>query len=747
MTDEELAILCALIYDPVFSNANNVNSTVSEIVQRIEDTDNPPGMVSQRDYERLIQLASDPNSELGRLIVQSVNADRNAGANMAYFIDPVNNEGYVIFAGTEKDEWKYDIEGAINPDPANKVAMKQWFDSLGITSPVTVAGHSDGGNDAEYLTVVVGDRIKRCLAIDAQGFSNAFTAKYQNLIPQASVKITSINHYRDFVSPLLTSIAGKEVFIEGGTGAIPHVLTEIFARDRNGTIIAEFGSLGAREPFMDMLHDFSTNYLVQSLSPNEIMLFSLFIQDIFDNNISLDSVLSNLPQIARVLLEFSHYLTSLKVSDPERYEAYRISFISIFFGGNELLGGMAWDTLRALIGSPPVLVAASQSDTSFAARAGTERDFTEATKEHLLSLVREAEKTISPVTDYLHDNLILRPAEALGVLGLFADADEYQRRLFDLNNTSAEQLITIFNNVAAADSEYASKFASNTDRLLDTRKSIVGIMQPVYEKSMYSSTTSSITDREISDYYQAQEQAEYYWTHLEGAFDASVLGAEAIASGRVWLDAETGTLQCDGSVEGRAYLAQLRAQGTFRIGDLVFDAEGKVFIGAEAWARGEMEFGPDGYRLAADAGGCVGARIDQSVNAMIGDSIGLGLSSSLAAGAEATGSASLYGKPSAGEFGLSANVKAFAGAEVTVTPSASTGPVGAACEMSVQAGVGFSAGGSVDYQEGVFKAELDLGASLGLGFSVKPSISVDIGAIVNGAEAVWSGVSSLVQWW
>ena len=42
---------------------------------------------------------------------------------------------------------------------------------------ITVAGHSKGGNKAQYVTVL-SDKVDRCISMDGQGFSQEFIDKY-----------------------------------------------------------------------------------------------------------------------------------------------------------------------------------------------------------------------------------------------------------------------------------------------------------------------------------------------------------------------------------------------------------------------------------------------------------------------------------------------------------------------------------------------------------------------------------------
>jgi hypothetical protein len=228
LENEQLALLDNLLYSPLFSYKSSAHKysdlTIGDIIELTDPFiyDNIGSMQSEEDWRVLIDAVRDDPC-LSSLTLQSLNNDRTSGAPMAYFTDRTG-EGYVIFCGTGTYEWGYDCEGAFTSDTPNKVALLRWFDSLGIDprKPITVSGHSDGGNDAMYLTVRRGNLVKHCLALDSQQFSEEFCKEYAALIPQAREKITAINSVNDFVSAIaLENIAGKMIFVDNGLSSVP----------------------------------------------------------------------------------------------------------------------------------------------------------------------------------------------------------------------------------------------------------------------------------------------------------------------------------------------------------------------------------------------------------------------------------------------------------------------------------------------------------------------------------------------
>ncbi|MBP3415504.1 MAG: DUF2974 domain-containing protein, partial [Clostridia bacterium] len=76
-----------------------------------------------------------------------------------------------------------------------------------------VSGHSKGGNEAQYVTIVT-DRIKRCVSYDGQGFSKKFLEKFAELIKKRAHKIISISNSWDYVNCLLHPIAVERIYLD-----------------------------------------------------------------------------------------------------------------------------------------------------------------------------------------------------------------------------------------------------------------------------------------------------------------------------------------------------------------------------------------------------------------------------------------------------------------------------------------------------------------------------------------------------
>jgi hypothetical protein len=383
------------------------------------------------------------------------------------------------------------------------------------------------------------------------------------------------------------------------------------------------------------------------------------------------------------------------------------------------------------------------------------RDFTQATQDRLKSLVREADTKWCSATDWLGDQ-VLGAASALGITHWFTDADGYQKRVFDMNNTSEHELQEIFNQVYETDAEYGAKFKSHTEQLRALDERIRSTAALVCTKSAYQSTTEQVTDLAISNYIYVNEMqgpTEPGWAEYEGAFDATTLGAEAFASSRVWYDAKKGKLGCDGSVRARSYLERLTAHGSFRIGDVVFDAGGKAFIGSEAVAKGKYRLGLNGIMLAGTTRAFAGAKANGSSHITFGEGILSGRTSatgSAIVGAE-VGSRGAYQLGPDG-FSLAGDIRTFLGARVGGALDARFGEglLSARTGVAGSAIVGTEAGSKGEFRLGPngFAMEGDAGAFAGMRADASTYaalgeglLSAGIGAAGSVKAGAWANVN------
>jgi len=130
----------------------------------------------------------------------------------------------VIFRGTCGDkEWLDNAYGLVVSDSRQQVISSDYVrrmredEGLGIRH-LTVAGHSKGGNKAQYATIVLPrGYVDQCVSINGQGFSPEFVRKYESEINQKKDLIILLAEKRDCVNCLGIYVA-KPRFYEGGKG-------------------------------------------------------------------------------------------------------------------------------------------------------------------------------------------------------------------------------------------------------------------------------------------------------------------------------------------------------------------------------------------------------------------------------------------------------------------------------------------------------------------------------------------------
>ena len=173
LTDEQIMLLEQLTYltddvadaagvllGPYDSVEDLLQQFDDDALQRLEDPGNPD---STKDYTGgkkwaaiIRQIKSDP--DLYSLDI--VNKDDSVPA--ICFNDPDDPEhAVVVFRGTSgKDEWIDNAIGLGVSDTERQKAALDYIENLPYDS-ITVAGHSKGGNKAQYVTVL-SDKVDRC---------------------------------------------------------------------------------------------------------------------------------------------------------------------------------------------------------------------------------------------------------------------------------------------------------------------------------------------------------------------------------------------------------------------------------------------------------------------------------------------------------------------------------------------------------------------------------------------------------
>lgn len=143
------------------------------------------------------------------------------GHRAVCFMDYADN-AYIIFRGTcGDDEWEDNAEGMTLADTVQQKAALRFTEEIHKdkklkVKSITVAGHSKGGNKAQY-TAIVSNCVNRSVSFDGQGFSDAFLKKYKtNIIKRVNI-IEFAAEKRDFVNCLGLPL-GNTVYYKGRRG-------------------------------------------------------------------------------------------------------------------------------------------------------------------------------------------------------------------------------------------------------------------------------------------------------------------------------------------------------------------------------------------------------------------------------------------------------------------------------------------------------------------------------------------------
>ncbi|MCR5672763.1 MAG: DUF2974 domain-containing protein [Lachnospiraceae bacterium] len=229
-TQQELLLLSNFVYIPACLDER----PISEIIDTYRDADGgfseksvyaaaAGGGMSLSEVKCVFEnmderIKEDPS--FGRLSVSRTLNEDNVRA--LCYTGSDDTDPVVVFRGTggTEDAWSDNFKGAFYEDTKiQKTAYDFIRYDCGIYEGITVTGHSKGGNMAQYVTVMGGDRIKECVSYDGQGFSEDFLGKYPEEVEAASGKITSISAYNDFVNILLTCIAGTCIYVANESSA------------------------------------------------------------------------------------------------------------------------------------------------------------------------------------------------------------------------------------------------------------------------------------------------------------------------------------------------------------------------------------------------------------------------------------------------------------------------------------------------------------------------------------------------
>lgn len=369
LTDEQLMLLEQLTYltddvadaagvllGPYDSVEDLLQQFDEEALQKLEDSGKTFNYTGAEKWAAIIrQIKND--ADLYSLDI----VDKDDSVPAMCFNDPDDpGHAVVVFEGTSgQDEW---IDNAIGLGVSDTERQKDALDYIEDLpyDDITVAGHSKGGNKAQYVTIL-SDKIDRCVSMDGQGFSQEFLDKYYAEIQEKGRCIKNYYLDGDFVNILMFPVPGSEQICIAGdrsvVGPANHCPSSFyqFLRDEEGhwyidsdengdTILIP----GTREEVMVYLHEFTT-FIINVMPEDErarageyigYILALAFVPDahldvdgkVYTPDDIVEYLLSDPDMLSKVLAYFIKYVETYNPSEDE------IRSLAEVFGMTELLG-------------------------------------------------------------------------------------------------------------------------------------------------------------------------------------------------------------------------------------------------------------------------------------------------------------------------------------------------------------------------------------------------------------------------
>lgn len=369
LTDEQLMLLEQLTYltddvadaagvllGPYDSVEDLLQQFDEEALQKLEDSGKTFNYTGAEKWAAIIrQIKND--ADLYSLDI----VDKDDSVPALCFNDPDDpGHAVVVFEGTSgQDEW---IDNAIGLGVSDTERQKDALDYIEDLpyDDITVAGHSKGGNKAQYVTIL-SDKIDRCVSMDGQGFSQEFLDKYYAEIQEKGHCIKNYYLDGDFVNILMFPVPGSDQICIAGdrsvVGPANHCPSSFyqFLRDEEGhwyidsdengdTILIP----GTREEVMVYLHEFTT-FIINVMPEDEReragdyighILALAFVPDahldvdgkVYTPDDLVEYLLSDPDMLSKVLAYFIKYVETYNLSEDE------IRSLAEVFGMTELLG-------------------------------------------------------------------------------------------------------------------------------------------------------------------------------------------------------------------------------------------------------------------------------------------------------------------------------------------------------------------------------------------------------------------------
>lgn len=200
----------------------SVDEMVDKLLAKVNALQGDCAMSSAEWLNSLRLIHENPN--LTSLQILAYTNQPENGLVAYCFSDQTTDSAIIAFRGTTGIGWIDNIKGGFVTDTPQQLKALEFFHQVDLLfhfNSYTVTGHSKGGNNGQYITIIDGAKISRCVTFNSQGFSAEFIRKYAENILANQSKIIAYEAAWDIVNILLNSIAGKRIVV-GGESKLPH---------------------------------------------------------------------------------------------------------------------------------------------------------------------------------------------------------------------------------------------------------------------------------------------------------------------------------------------------------------------------------------------------------------------------------------------------------------------------------------------------------------------------------------------
>ncbi len=314
----------------LMQNAVRTGETVGSYVQKLQQAYGSEATKYQATFDSIL---SDP--VLSNMSISGYDQMKNSGANMIVFTSDSTSEAVVAFEGSQSaGDWRDNFDGIGQTSQEDGVSTAYQQAALDFVrndmssvllqyDSVITTGHSKGGNNAAYVTLL-DNSIDRCVTFDAPGFSDDFVRHYEDKIAYQQDKIDNYCADSDYVN-ILQNCIGKQHYIEmnipeGYQSCIDGLDMPALLLSHDPVMIQDYFYSGApevqRDPGMTAFHDMVNSYL-RYASPENAKKVGTFLGDLcarlfYEKNRSgvefLFKHCSNLGALAEMLTFVTHYL-------------------------------------------------------------------------------------------------------------------------------------------------------------------------------------------------------------------------------------------------------------------------------------------------------------------------------------------------------------------------------------------------------------------------------------------------------